>query len=396
MKRFVVLPALMILMASAVCPGAHPTLETAAIFPPQDKHVHSSCVVECPNGDLLACWYHGSGERRANDVVVQGARLRRGADAWSEPFLMADTPNLPDCNPVLFVDNRDRLWLFWVVVRANRWERSILKYRIAEDYDQEGPPDWSWQDIIVLKPGETFAEDLKAGFEQLQSGDGLWAEYALPFRKLILAAAEDPVKRQTGWMPRIHPVQLPSGRILIPLYSDGFVQCLMAISDDEGSTWSASRPIVGLGASQPSIVRMKSGRLKTYHRDDGAPPKRALFSTSDDEGETWTVARDSDVPNPGSSLEVIALSDGRWAMAYNDTELGRHSLSVALSDDEGQTWNWKRHLEHVEPGQGGFAYPSLIQSSDAKLHVTYSRKVREQGAAIQHARFDAEWVLQAP
>ncbi len=394
MKRTALILLWPLLVSANVAIAADPQFKTEAIFPPQGKHVHSSCVVECPNGDLLACWYHGSGERRANDVVVQGARLRRNARSWSEPFLMADTPDLPDCNPVMFVDNRDRLWLFWVAVRANRWERSILKYRIAENYEQDGPPDWSWQDVIILKPGEEFVETLERGFRELAVDDGLWAEYALPFRKLILEAARDPDKRQAGWMPRIHPVQLPSGRILVPLYSDGFVQCLMAMSDDDGQTWSASRPIVGMGASQPAIVRMKSGRLMTFHRDDGAPPKRALTSTSDDEGQTWSVARDSDIANPGSSLEVIALSDGRWAMAFNDTERGRHSLAMALSDDEGRTWKWKRHLQRVEPGQGGFGYPSLIQSRDGKLHVTHSHKTRDSGATIQYATFEVDWILQ--
>lgn len=49
------------------------------IFPLQEKHVHSSSIVECPNGDLLACWFHGSGERTADDVVIRGARLKKGS-----------------------------------------------------------------------------------------------------------------------------------------------------------------------------------------------------------------------------------------------------------------------------------------------------------------------------
>ena len=53
-----------------------PVFETDPIFPLQSKHVHGSSIVECPNGDLLACWFHGSGERSANDVQVQGARKR--------------------------------------------------------------------------------------------------------------------------------------------------------------------------------------------------------------------------------------------------------------------------------------------------------------------------------
>src|SRR5690606_8826889 len=78
--------------------------ETELIFPVNEKHNHASSIVVCPDGDLLACWFHGTGERNSDDVLVQGARKRKGADSWSEPFLMTDTPNLPDCNPVMFID----------------------------------------------------------------------------------------------------------------------------------------------------------------------------------------------------------------------------------------------------------------------------------------------------
>ena len=370
--------------------AADPALNSELIFPLQDKHVHSSCIVECPNGDLLACWYHGSGERSANDVVVQGARRKRGSAQWSGVFPMADTPDLPDCNPVMFIDAEKRLWLFWVAVRANRWERSILKYRVASDYEGDGPPKWTWQDVIVLEPGDKFAAALRAGFEKL-GGDGVWGEYAPSYEEAVIAAAADPVKRQEGWMPRTHPRQLAGGRILLPLYSDGFVQCLMAISDDGGETWRTSSPIVGIGASQPSVVQKKDGTLVTYHRNDGGSPRRALQSISKDQGETWDVARATDVPNPGSSLEVIALADGRWAMVFNDTERGRQRLAVALSEDEGKTWPLKRHLERAEGGRGGFAYPSVIQTRDGRIHATYSYSV-DGKQSIKHAELDPQWV----
>src|SRR2546423_675864 len=65
------------------------------IFPLQNLHAHGSCIVECPNGDLLSCWYIGSGERSADDVKVMGSRMKKGTAKWSEPFLMADTPGFP-------------------------------------------------------------------------------------------------------------------------------------------------------------------------------------------------------------------------------------------------------------------------------------------------------------
>ncbi len=86
------------------------------------------------NGDLLTCWFHGSGERTADDVVVRGARLAKGRARWSAPFLMADTPGYPDTNSTMFVDPMKRLWLLWPTILANEWQTALMKYRIASSF----------------------------------------------------------------------------------------------------------------------------------------------------------------------------------------------------------------------------------------------------------------------
>jgi len=364
--------------------------EKEPIFPYQNKHVHSSSIVECPNGDLLVCWFHGSGERTADDVLIQGSRLQKGAESWETVFLMADTPGFPDCNPVLFIDQNEKLWLFWIAVQAHRWEQSILKYRTSSDYLSTGAPNWTWQDIIQLKPGEEFAKAVNEGFDKW-AGEAMWAEYAPQYTEMIIEAAKDPIKRQIGWMTRTHPLILPGGRILLPVYSDGYCLSMAAISDDEGKTWQASLPMVGLALNQPSIVRKKDGTLVSYMRDEGNPPMRVPMSISKDDGYTWSYAVDTDIPNPSSSVEVIALKNGNWVMVFNDTEDGRHSLAAALSDDEGKTWKWKKHIEHKKDGKGSFSYPSLIQARDGMLHATYSYRFNGK-RTIQHAEFNEEWI----
>ncbi|MBC8182043.1 exo-alpha-sialidase [candidate division KSB1 bacterium] len=372
--------------------NAQSNYKDAPIFPLQNKHVHGSSIVECPNGDLLACWFHGSGERTSDDVLIQGARLKKGTKIWSAVFLMADTPEFPDCNPVLFIDKEERLWLFWIAVTAHRWERSILKYRRSSDYQKDGPPNWEWQDVILLKPGEKFSRAVEQGFKENVKHEAIWAEYAFPYERMIVEATKDPVKRQIGWMTRIHPLALQSGRILLPLYSDGFNICLVAISDDLGVRWRASSPMVGLGPIQPTLVQKKDGTVVAYFRDSGDPPMRVMKSISKDEGETWSFAVDTDIPNPGSSLEVIALQDGRWLMAYNDTEDGRHSMALALSDDEGETWKWKKNINVIGDRSKSYGYPSLIQTRDGMFHLTFTYK-EKGGKAIKHAVFGVDWIV---
>jgi len=77
-------------------------------------------------------------------------------------------------------------------------------------------------------------------------------------------------------------------------------------------------------------------------------------------------------------------------------------LAVQISDDEGRTWKWKRHLEFDEPGPeaGSFHYPSIIQAKDGTLHASYSYHFKvlpgdantKAAKTIKHAHFNVEWV----
>src|SRR5947208_4361948 len=142
---------LLVLHATLTAATAEPVHRAELVFPPHPKHNHAAGIVECPNGDLLVSWYRGSGERNADDVAVYGARLRKGAEHWSEPFLLADNPGFPDCNTTLFIDAKQRLWLFWPVILANTWESCLTNYRRAADYQADGPPKREWQGGLALK-----------------------------------------------------------------------------------------------------------------------------------------------------------------------------------------------------------------------------------------------------
>ena len=50
----------------------------------------------------------------------------------------------------------------------------------------------------------------------------------------LMERASDKYFSRLGWMPRAHPIELPTRRIIVPLYSDGYSFSLMAISDDGG------------------------------------------------------------------------------------------------------------------------------------------------------------------
>src|SRR4051794_33310310 len=222
--------------------AAAPQFSGELIFPPERWHNHSSAIVELKGGDLLVCWYHGSGERTADDVIVEGARFSKSTGKWSDRFTLADTPGFPDTNPAMFVDSKGRLFLLWAVIVANQWETALMKYRISTDTKAAGPPKWEYQDNILLIPKNIEART-KEVFGEVAAGDGRAAARA----KRLIERAGDKYFSRMGWFTRTHPLELPSGRILVPLYSDGYSFGIMAISDDHGYTWTASEPIVGHG-----------------------------------------------------------------------------------------------------------------------------------------------------
>lgn len=393
--------------------AAMPFLKSEILFPLEVWHNHSSCIVETPKGDLLVCWFHGSGERNADDVKIEGARKRKGATAWSPRFTLADTPDYPDTNCTLFIDPQGRLWLLWPTILANRWETALLKYRISSDYHREGAPRWEVSEVLHVTPGPEFAvavTNYVAQARVLAKATNLpesLQERAQQYLDHLLAQAGDKLSRRLGWMTRAHPVVLDGRRLIVPLYSDGFSFSLMAITDDWGGSWRTSSPLCGPGNIQPSIVQRKDGSLYTLMRDNGPPPKRLHQSESRDRGETWSAVTDSDLPNPGSGAEIIALRNGHWVLISNDTERSRHSLAVQISDDEGRTWKWKRHLERDEPGPeaGSYHYPTLIQAKDGTLHASYSFHLAKKNLpkdvdgdpaakTIKHAHFNEAWVMQ--
>lgn len=369
-----------------------PTISSELIFPLHPQHNHAPGIVECPNGDLFVTWYRGSGERTADDVAVYGAWRGKGEKDWGESFLLADTPGFPDCNTALFIDAKQRLWLFYPTIIANSWESCLQNFKVSSQFAKPGLPKWDREGLILLKP-EDFGERARKELDQ-----------RLGLLKLALTEKQqqgiarvrerlgDKLFQRLGWQPRCKPTQLPNGRLLLPLYTDTFSISIMAISDDHGETWHASQPLLGFGAIQPTVLRRNDGTLVAYMRENGYTNK-VRVSESTDNGESWGEVGATDLPNPGSGLDGLRLKSGNWALVYNDTPKGRNRLAVSLSTDEGRTWTKKRYLE--DQPQGSYHYPAMTQGADGTIHVVYSYFV-EGGKSMKHAAFNEAWISAEP
>jgi len=331
-------------------------------FTPTERfpRCHCSTIVECPNGDLLVALYAGSDEARP-DVAIVSVRKPAGADTWDPPVVIADTPQKPEGNPVLFVDPSGKLWLFYGTMHGRLrgpegpgtgWASVDQKYKTSTDNG------YTWSEDVMLRE-----------------------EWGLVFRnKPIILANGD-------WILGVEDALESRSRFLI--------------TPDSGQSWFYTDPVPGVLHSHPTLIQRSDGSLLALLRpltqQDNPPPgalPRIGRTQSFDNGRTWTEAVYTDLPNHGAAFDMVKLQDGRVVLVWNNSETDRSRLTLALSEDEGDTWPVMRDLE-VPPGS--YEYPAIIQDSAGLLHVTYSVGprlwVRDR---IKHVTLSPDWISQAP
>jgi predicted neuraminidase len=337
-------------------------------------HVHASCLIEGPNGDLRAVWYENGTplpspyfskqQDKSDNVRIGGARKAKDAKEWDRPFVMADTFGVSDNNPCLAVDKQNRLWLIYATllgVPEWSWGSALIRYSVSSNFDHAGAPIWDKQNILV------------------PHGLGLGKN------SLAELGKSNPLIERLGWMPRAHPLVRSDGALVLPLANENFGIACMAITRDGGETWTFSNPVPGRGLEQPTLAELADGTIIAFFRNDGLE-HRIKRSESKDGGMTWGPLTVTDRPHPGAGIEATMLRNGHLALIYNDTEKERDRLAISISTDNGTTWQWTRHIENTPKER--FDYPSIIQSKDGSIHVTYSYNTK----TIKHAHFNEAWV----
>lgn len=386
------------LTAMLVASGAaQEAFVSTPVFTGDRGHVHASSIVETPSGSLFVAWYEngepqgtgpfeGQDMDKRQDVRISASRRVPGG-AWSTPFVLADTQDLPDNNPALAIDADGRLWLVHATlmgVPEQAWGSALTRALVSSDFERDATPRWDAAHTIVPKPPH-FQSDVARAAEALRTGPGRTTEVAARANRL-LAELQDPYVRHLGWMPRNHPLVLPDGTVLVPLANENINMAAMAIAHDGGRRWSASALVPTLGLIQPALVRLSDGTLQAYFRDARGSGTIAR-SLSTDQGRTWSAATATDLPNPSGGVDAVALRSGALAVVHNDhTGRERDRLTIALSRDGGRTWPVRKVIVH-EPGQR-FDYPSVIQARDGRIHVTFSDNLK----SIRHVSFTEAWI----
>jgi predicted neuraminidase len=139
------------------------------------------------------------------------------------------------------------------------------------------------------------------------------------------------------------------------------------------------------GLIQPTLVPLGGDRVLMMLRDR-SPTRRLRTAYSDDNGWTWSETDTSALPNPDSAVDALRLRDGRILLVYNHAEHGRENLRLALSADEGRSWQPGPELEAA--GDREFSYPQLAEDRRGRIHLTYTWHRKR----IRHVEFNVAWL----
>jgi predicted neuraminidase len=376
----------------APAPGDPGRIE--AFIPTPCVQNHASFIAPLPGGDLGCAWFGGTQEG-IPDISVYFARLAPGATRWSDPVRLSDDPTRSEQNPLLFTVPDGALWLLWTAQIGGNQDTALVRRRISRDGGA------SWGPIETLIPEEPgFGTFIRSPI--VVNGRGEWL---LP----IWRCTKPPVGAWTG--------DLDTSSVLI--------------SSDQGATWHEVPVPDSTGCVHMSVVPWRD-RLLAFYRSRWAD--HVYRSESLDGGHGWSAPRPTVLPNNNSSIMALTLASGAVALMYNESsaadatdrrtslydDIGgeepapvpaagraafwgapRAPMTIALSEDGGLTWPWRRNLE---VGDGycmtnnskdrlnrEFSYPSLCQTPDGALHLAYTYWRQ----AIKYVRVDEAWVRSA-
>ncbi|MHC4062870.1 MAG: formylglycine-generating enzyme family protein, partial [Planctomycetota bacterium] len=95
-------------------------------------HNHDPAIVECPNGDLIACWYTCLAEKN-RELAQAASRLRYGAKEWQEASPFWDAPDRNDHAPLMWYDNDKTLYHFTGVGFGAGYNNMAVVMRTSTD-----------------------------------------------------------------------------------------------------------------------------------------------------------------------------------------------------------------------------------------------------------------------
>lgn len=309
-------------------------------------------LVQTTSGDILASWYGGETSEKGYTELWTA---RYSAGKWGEPVptFKRDGHNL--WNPVFFKTEDGSLALFCRTYKPVGEDTHSYKRDFTHHVMYSKDDGRTWQDHGTLK-------DI--------SGPTKCTPLLLRDKSWLIPSSEPGDNAQhNSWL--MH-------------------------TKDRGKTWTKIGPILrkdGRGeTTEPSLVQTSDKVVHVFlrNRQKAEEARFVLLAQFDPEQKALSIAKPTNVPNPDSGVDAVALPDGRLLMAANPCSKGKSPLSLLLSTDNGQSW---KTLFNLQEGTGDFTQPALLLANDGKLHVIYSFWSKEtEEKNIKHLIIDVKGI----
>ena len=383
--------------------------------PTSEKSNHASSLVSLSNNDLLCAWFGGRLEG-ASDCCIWLCRYESSTKSWQvQSVRVTDDMQQSQQNPVLFVDprNEHHVFLYYTsCALADRWGYKDTTSRVKQCESFDSGRTWTM-------PSE---------FPYIPKTGGLWIR--APIHKVT----------DTQWL-------FPAYR-----HAGSYQMSVVLQTEDGGKTWTlASELFETMGRVQMCIVPMSNNdasgiappTLCAFFRSRFADRIYQSIGTLDDLSihknmYEWGIIRASSLPNNNSGIAVLRMHSCRFLLVcYNDAcamddpqdlsvakrsatsrsklpydpkrmpkcwTTKRTPLVIAYSKDDGDTWSHPFIIEECDDtvysnssrkrkkkwGSAEFSYPSLAQSNDGMIHLTYTYNRTH----ITHCMFTEQDVLE--
>jgi sialidase-1 len=204
-------------------------------------------------------------------------------------------------------------------------------------------------------------------------------------------------------------IQLKNGRLLLAVAMhtslDGKWQNKATLysysSDDSGKTWQSSAAIPNTTATitqEPGLVELKDGRIMMLIRTNSGVQQ---LSYSRDKGATWSHIEPSQINSPVSPASIARIpSTGDLLLVWNNNsvkEQGWHGgkrtpLTIAISKDDGQTW---QHIKNIENDPDGWYCYTAIHFTNKEVLLAYcagSQAAKTHLSVTNITRLNQKWL----
>jgi formylglycine-generating enzyme required for sulfatase activity len=343
-------------------------IRAAGLDPAVNGHNHSAGVTVAPNGDVL--WIAFSSSTSSTEYLMNPtfvvSRLRFGSYQWDLPALFYDFADVNDQSALLWNDNGVLRFFGGGVGLAN------VAFRMQSSHDNGAT--WSQVEFPFLRGpvGGYSPQPITSAFrtpdgKMYLAADG--ASDAVGGESLLWESSDNGVTwsdtggRTAGRHTAF--VLLKDGSILglggKNTDIDGYMP--QAITRDRGRTWTVSKTVFpALSSNQrPTVVRLASGRIffagdyqnRAGKQPQGLAAKGAYVALSDDEGRTWQIKT-----LPGT------LPHEAWTMGNRPN------------------WNERRH------GEGTLGYAVATQAPNGIIHL-----ITSMNHPSQHFELNEAWIL---